>query len=83
MSDEIEDDYKTGDAIADFINSPEGRAIIRKGIEDDTWGKGRPMIYMNKERQIVEHWKDGTINVIEQLPPLPPNNIKSHSFKIR
>lgn len=73
---------KTGDEIADYINSPEGRAAIAKGIEEDTWGKGRPKVYMNDKRQVVEHWKDGTINIIKQLPPLPPNNLTAYTFNI-
>ncbi len=81
MSDNIDDEE---DKIVAFINSPEGRAIIAKGIEDDTWGRGRPMVYMNDQRQIVEHWKDGTINIIKQLPPLPPihYSITGHTFEI-
>ena len=34
---------------------------IGKRIEEDTWGKGRPMIYMDEEGWLVEHWADGRI----------------------
>lgn len=35
-------------------------------ITKDTWGKGLPKIYMNGKGQIVEHWKDGTINILKE-----------------
>lgn len=49
-----------------FFQSEEFQEGIRKSIEADTWGKGRPMYYMNEQRQIVEHWEDGKIIIIKE-----------------
>ncbi len=35
-----------------------------KKVEEDTWGKGLPMIYMDKTGKIVRHWKNGKIEII-------------------
>ena len=43
------------------------RAHIKKTIEKDTWGKGKPMYYMNEDKQLIEHWKDGRIITIKQI----------------
>lgn len=42
-------------------------------VINDTWGRGLPMIYMNREGQIVKHWKDGTIEVIEPTKKNEPD----------
>jgi hypothetical protein len=34
-------------------------------VTKDTWGKGLPKIYMDDDKNIVEHWEDGTINIIK------------------
>jgi hypothetical protein len=47
----------------DMFNSEEFKKEFRKQVEKDTWGMGKPMFYM-KDGDIVEHWKDGTINVL-------------------
>ena len=39
---------------------------FRKKIEEDTWEKGKPMIYLDDNKNIVEHWKDGIINIIKE-----------------
>lgn len=46
---------------AEFFQSEEFKKGIREIIERDTWGKGRPMIYMDEEGWLVEHWSDGRI----------------------
>lgn len=30
-------------------------------------GKGLPKIYVDENNNIVEHWKDGTINILKKL----------------
>lgn len=39
---------------------------FRKKVEENTWEKGKPMIYLDDNGNIVEHWKDGTINIIKE-----------------
>jgi hypothetical protein len=48
-----------------YLTSDKFKEDFAKQVENDTWGQGKPKIYMNKEGQIVEHWKDGTINIIK------------------
>jgi hypothetical protein len=50
-------------SMVDMFNSDEFRKKFREQVEKDTWGKGKAMIYM-KDGDIIEHWKDGTINIL-------------------
>ena len=50
---------------SEYFSSEEFKEAMRKRIEADTWEKGLPKIYMDKNRNIVEHWKDGTINLLK------------------
>lgn len=52
---------------SEFFSSKEFQEGITSQIEKDTWGKGLPMYYMNENRQLVEHWADGTIIIKKQL----------------
>lgn len=58
-----EDDEE--DKFIAYLKSDKFKEEFAKQVEKDTWDKGFPKIYMNKEGQIVEHWKDGTINIIK------------------
>ena len=49
------------DSESAWFQSEDFKTKIRKRIEDDTWGKGKPMIYMDEEGWLVEHWEDGRI----------------------
>lgn len=59
---ELEDD-----AIHNYLRSEQFKLDFRKAVEADTWEKGYPMYYMDKEGWLVEHWKDGTINRLRKL----------------
>ena len=50
----------------DFLSSQEFSDNARGKIEADTWDKGKPMYYM-KNGEIVEHWRDGRIIVIDDI----------------
>ena len=52
------------DALTAYFKSEEFSKNIAKIVEEDTWGKGRPKTYMDDSGNIVEHWKDGTINIL-------------------
>lgn len=58
------EDEKEEELIA-YLKSKEFQESFQKQVEEDTWGKGRPKIYMNEKKQIVEHWADGTINILK------------------
>ena len=49
----------------EYINSQEFKDSFRKQVEKDTWEKGLPMIYLDDNGNIVEHFKDGTIKIIK------------------
>ena len=52
--------------LSEILKSDEFKENFRKQVEADTWGKGLPMVYLDDKRRIVEHWKDGTINVLKE-----------------
>lgn len=50
----------------EYFNSEEFKEAFRKSVEEATWNKGLPKIYV-LDGWIVEHWKDGTINKIKEV----------------
>lgn len=52
------------DKINKYLKSKQFKIDVAKTIESETWDKGLPKIYM-KDGNIVEHWKDGTINILK------------------
>jgi len=50
----------------DYFQSEEFKENFRKKVEQETWEKGLPMIYLDENKNIVEHFKDGTINIIKK-----------------
>ena len=50
----------------DYFQSKEFKEQIEQSIQRETWDKGLPRYYLDKEGRIVEHWKDGTIKVIRE-----------------
>ena len=71
----MENKYLTDEEEAEYFKSDKFKEDVRKTIEEDTWGKGRPMIYLDKEGNIVEHWKDGTVNILHTKEELDRNKI--------
>ena len=51
---------------SDYFQSEKFKEDFRKKVEQDTWEKGLPMVYIDENNNIVEHWKDGTINIIKK-----------------
>lgn len=52
---------------SDFFKSQKFKDSIRKTIEQNTWDKGLPMVYINKDGWIVKHWKSGLIEKIKKV----------------
>ena len=50
---------------SEYFKSEKFQEDFRKKVEEDIWEKGLPMIYIDENKNIVEHWKDGTINIIK------------------
>ena len=51
---------------SEYFKSDKFKEDFRKKVEQDTWEKGRPMIYIDDNGNIVEHWKDRTIKIIKE-----------------
>lgn len=56
---------KEDKAELEYYKSDQFKKDMAEAINAGTWDKGLPKIYMNKEGDIVEHWKDGTINILK------------------
>lgn len=52
------------DDVYEYLKSKQFIKDFADAVERDTWGKGLPKIYMDDHGNIVEHWKDGTINIL-------------------
>ena len=52
---------------SEYFQSKEFKEGTSKQVERETWGKGLPMIYIDENKNIVEHWKDVTINILKKL----------------
>lgn len=50
---------------SEYFSSKEFKADMQKRIEEDTWGKDLPKIYLNENKQLVKHWKDRAIEIIK------------------
>ena len=51
---------------SEYFKSDKFKEDFRKKVEEDTWEKGKPMIYLDDNGNIVEHFKDRTINIIKE-----------------
>jgi hypothetical protein len=49
---------------SEYFKSEKFRKDFRKKVEQDTWEKDLPMVYLDENRNIVKHWKDGTIEIV-------------------
>jgi hypothetical protein len=47
--------------LSDFLRSEQFRESFKKRVEEQTWDKDLPMVYLDEDGWIVKHWKDGTI----------------------
>jgi hypothetical protein len=52
--------------LSDFLRSEQFKESFRKSVENETWDKGKPMVYRDDDGWIVKHWKDGTIEKIKR-----------------
>ena len=60
MAKKIDDD----DDVSKYLLSKQFQIDFAKQVKKDTWEKGFPMVYADKDGNIVEHWKDGTIKIL-------------------
>lgn len=59
---------------SEYLKSEQFKEDFRKQVEKDTWDNGLPMVYLNEQGDIVKHYKDGTVEKI--------NNMKETKFKV-
>ena len=52
--------------LSDIIRSEQFRESFKKRVEEQTWGKYKPMVYLDDDGWIVKHWKDGTIEKLKK-----------------
>jgi len=57
---------KEENEISKLIKSEKFKESFRKRVEEETWGKDLPMVYLDEDGWIVKHWKDGTIEKISK-----------------
>ena len=57
---------KEEEKLANHLRSEQFRESFKKRVEEETWGKDRPMVYLDDNGWIVKHWKDGTIEKISK-----------------
>jgi len=53
------------DELGEYFKSEQFRKDFEKIVDRDTWGNNLPKIYLDKKGDIVEHFKDGTINILK------------------
>jgi len=69
---DVLDDQGDQDDVNDYILSPQFQKDLNERVTKDTWefptkdGKGLPKIYLDEKGDLVRHWKDGTIEIIEE-----------------
>lgn len=51
---------------SEYFRSEQFQEDFRKQVEKDTWDNGLPMVYLNEEGDIVRHYKDGKIEIVEK-----------------
>ena len=57
---------KEEDKISKALRSEQFKESFRKQVEEQTWGKDLPLVYLDENGWIVKHWKDGTIEKIQK-----------------
>lgn len=64
------------DKLHKYLKSDQFKQDMTDQINKNTWehptpdGRGIPKIYMDDNGDIIEHWKDGTINILHKKEDL-------------
>lgn len=67
MKDNTWDSIEDSGKVVEVLNSEEFKQSMQEAIKRETWDKDLPMVYMDKDRWLVKHYKDGTIEKIKKL----------------
>jgi hypothetical protein len=54
------------ESIKQILKSKKFQDLFKKRVENNTWGNDLPMVYLNENDEIVNHWKNGKIEVIKR-----------------
>ena len=57
---------KEEEKISKVLRSDQFKESFRKRVEEETWGKDLPLVYLDEDGWVVKHWKDGTIEKIQK-----------------
>jgi hypothetical protein len=57
---------KEEEKLSNYLRSEQFRESFKKRVEEETWGKDKPMVYLDDDGWIVKHWKDGTIEKLKK-----------------
>jgi hypothetical protein len=57
---------KEEEKLSKVLRSEQFKESFRKRVEEETWGKDLPLVYLDEDGWIVKHWKDGTIEKLSK-----------------
>lgn len=57
---------KEEEKLSKVLRSEQFKESFRKQVEEQTWGKDLPLVYLDDNGWVVKHWKDGTIEKIQK-----------------
>lgn len=57
---------KEEEKLSKVLRSEQFKESFRKQVEEVTWGKDLPLVYLDDNGWVVKHWKDGTIEKIQK-----------------
>lgn len=57
---------KEEEKLSKVLRSEQFKESFRKRVEEQTWGRDLPLVYLDDNGWVVKHWKDGTIEKIQK-----------------
>jgi ABC-type oligopeptide transport system substrate-binding subunit len=57
---------KEEEKLSKSLRSEQFKESFRKRVEEETWGKDLPLVYLDENGWVVKHWKDGTIEKLQK-----------------
>jgi hypothetical protein len=57
---------KEEEKLSKVLRSEQFKESFRKRVEEETWGKDLPLVYLDEDGWIVKHWKNGTIEKLSK-----------------
>ncbi len=73
MSNDTYDNIDEDDEVSRFLMSEEFQKSFAEIVNRDTWERGLPKSYLDKDGNLIHHWKDGRIDIIKTKEELKNN----------